>query len=179
MPRLEVLVGMIASGKSTYACLRADQGALVVCHDDLTQMLHARYRYEAELREYYRRMEEALVGVGLLAQRDVVIDRTHLTRESRARWINFLQHFNDVVSIVAVEFPRESINAHATRRFNADPRGRPFTEWHAVARHHAAQADAEPLLVEEGFAAILKVGDLSTHEPDERRPPECPVFRDA
>ena len=26
------------------------------------------------------------------------------------------------------------------------------------------------LLVEEGFAAILKVGDLSTHEPDERRP---------
>lgn len=155
--RLEVLVGMIASGKSTYARRRADEGAMVVCHDDLTEMLHARYRYEPENREFYRRIEEAVAYQALLDGKDVVIDRTHLTRESRRRWIEWIGCRVAIrdVSIVAVTFPIEPAYSHAMRRYNHDPRGRRFDEWLRVALHHEEQAMAEPLSADEGFAEII------------------------
>jgi adenylate kinase family enzyme len=152
MPKIELLIGMIGSGKSTYARRRARDGALVVCHDDLTAMLHAEYRYEQGLRESYRRMEEALVREAVLVGRDAVIDRTHLTRESRARWIGSVRNFmlpgevweNDPPRLIAITFPNRSPEEHARRRHTADARGRSYEEWLSVARHHAEQACAEP-----------------------------------
>jgi hypothetical protein len=167
MPTIEVLVGMIASGKTTYARNRADEGALVVSHDDLTEMLHARYRYEADLRECYRRMEEALAAEAIRAGRDVVIDRTHLTRESRKRWLDFaIRHAaatGELVGVVAVAFPIEPPLLHASRRFQADSRGRSLAEWFQVTAHHHAQALAEPLSADEGFAEIRHVITERSH----------------
>lgn len=154
MPTLEVLVGMIGSGKSTYARKRADEGALVICHDDLTAMLHVSYRYEQGLRECYRRMEEALASEVIRAGRDAVIDRTHLTRESRRRWIDWANNHDVGSCVIAVAFPIEFYGTHAVRRYNADSRGRDYTEWLKVAYHHAQQARDEPLSEAEGFAEI-------------------------
>ncbi len=157
-PHIELLVGMIASGKSTYARKRADEGALVVSHDDLTQMLHARYRYEQGLRDVYRRMEEALALHAIKAGRDVVIDRTHLTLESRKRWIELARRESPfTVPILAVVFPIESPLDHAGRRFETDPRGRSDEDWLRVAEHHYKQAQAEPISQWEGFDAILNI----------------------
>lgn len=157
-----LLVGMIASGKSTYARKRADEGALVVSHDNLTEMLHARYRYEQEKRELYRRMEEALVREALFRRHDVVIDRTHLTRESRERWVDFRRMYlvgydeecRPEIAIVAVRFPIYPPDVHARRRCEDDPRGRSFEEWLGVAEHHYEQATREPLSEDEGFDRI-------------------------
>lgn len=166
MPRIEVLVGMIASGKSTYARRRADEGAMVVCHDDLTEMLHGRYRYEQGLKALYRRAEEAIALEALLCGKDVVIDRTHLTRESRDRWAKFVRLNNTMVlfglgerpaTMVAVEFPRQIAYVHARRRYESDSRGRPFHEWLKVALHHQEQADREPLTDHEGFDEIVRI----------------------
>jgi hypothetical protein len=163
MPTIEVLCGMIGSGKSTYARRRAGEGALVVCHDDLTAMLHAAYRYEPGLRECYRRMEESLAWAALSAGRDVVVDRTHLTAESRRRWLSWASRYDSmntfdgrgpVTGVVAVAFPVETPGVHARRRFEADPRGRSHEEWYAVAQHHYAQWLAEPLSPDDGFAEI-------------------------
>jgi hypothetical protein len=161
--KVEVLIGMIASGKSTYARKRADEGALVISHDDLTEMLHARYRYEPGLRELYRDMEEVLAIRALMHSKDVVIDRTHLTKESRERWIRFVRdRVNSrfpsppsAVEIVAVVFPMESPGEHASRRFEADSRGRPFEEWLNVVVRHANQAYVEPIDDSEGFDRIV------------------------
>lgn len=159
--KLEILVGMIASGKSTYARKRADEGAIVVCHDDLTAMLHGRYRYEQGLRSAYREAEEAIASTFIAAGRDVVIDRTHLTRESRERWIKFARWgvFTDVYPIaptlIVVVFPNEGIDVHAGRRFDADPRGRSLEDWRGVAELHCAQALTEPLdWKSEGFDGV-------------------------
>jgi predicted kinase len=158
---LYVLVGMIASGKSAYALKRADEGALVISHDILTNMLHARYRYEPGLRQCYRRMEESLVGEAFDYERNVIADRTHLTRESRARWIEvgdrLRREWYDV-QVVAVTFPICAPEEHARRRVAADPRGRTAEEWLLVARHHAEQAAAEPLDIAEGFDGIIFEG---------------------
>jgi predicted kinase len=163
---LYVLVGMICSGKSTYARQRANPadgspGALVVCHDDLTQGLHGGvYRYEQGLRECYRGMEEDLAIRVMMAGRDVIIDRTHLTRESRQRWIRFAKSSSRALercSIIAVAFPICSPMTHAKRRFAVDPRGRPFEEWLQVARQHFDQTLTEPLTEDEGFDRIEKM----------------------
>jgi predicted kinase len=144
MPAIELLIGMIGSGKSTYALGRAKEGALIVCRDALTAMLHGEYRYEQGLRECYRQMEEAIVfGALSCVGRDAVIDRTHLTRESRSRWIGWARKWG--VPIIAITFPIWPAHVHATRRHHHDARGRTYLEWHRVAIHHAAQAAAEPL----------------------------------
>jgi predicted kinase len=158
MPTVEVLIGMIGSGKSTYARGRARDGALIISHDDLTAMLHAEYRYEPGLRECYRRMEESLAWAALTAGRDLVIDRTHLTRESRRRWVTWAPTYGPTAPVIAVLFPRFNAEWHARRRFRADPRGRTLDDWVKVARHHEEQADAEPLDWEaEGFSRRLVI----------------------
>jgi predicted kinase len=86
MLKLEVLIGMIGSGKSTYARSRAAEGAMIVCHDDLTEMLHGQYRYDPGLKRLYLGMMKDLAA-DVLNGLDVVIDRTHLTREARAVWV--------------------------------------------------------------------------------------------
>lgn len=156
MPTLEILIGMIASGKSTYALRRAKEGALVISHDALTAMLHAEYRYEQGKRELYRYMENLLARAALQDGHDVVIDRTHLTLESRQRWISFLSG-QDWYQIKAIVFPIESPEEHVRRRMASDPRGRPEYEWLQVARHHYAQAMAEPFSTDEGISSVLLV----------------------
>ena len=162
-PKLELLIGMIASGKSTYARSRAREGALVISHDDLTEMLHGEYRYEPGLRECYRTMEEGIAKTAILHGRDVVIDRTHLTRESRSRWVNFVRLFGksrwnvqppSPIKLVAIVFPITAPEEHAAWRFAHDHRGRSYEECLGVARHHHAQAMAEPIDVAEGFTSI-------------------------
>lgn len=142
-PSITLLVGMIASGKSTYARNRAERGALIISHDGLTEMLHGEYRYEQALRETYRAMEESLVELALHAGRDVVIDRTHLTRESRTRWTQVAKEMP--CPIRAVVFPVTMARIHAMRRWTHAARGRAFDEWFKVAIHHAKQWEAEPI----------------------------------
>lgn len=163
MPRLEVLVGMVGAGKSTYARKRADDGAIVVSHDSISEGVHGRYRYEQGLREFYRGVEEDIARRALAAGLDVVVDRTNLTAEARRRWASFGRSLrwdgHDGIEVVAVEFPREIAHVHARRRYEHDHRGRHFHEWLAVALHHERQAEAEPLADGEGFDAIIRVGE--------------------
>lgn len=152
---IDLLVGMIGSGKSGYARIRADVGAACVSHDVLTEMLHVAYRYEHGLRDMYREMEERIVAVAHEWGQDVVIDRTHLTVESRARWVEFARRRD--MQIRAVVFPVYGAEVHATRRYEADPRGRSYNEWLRVAKHHLDQIASEPISHEENFDQIVHV----------------------
>jgi adenylate kinase family enzyme len=163
--RLEVLIGMVGSGKSLYARKRAKQRVLCISHNDLSAMLHCEYRYEQGLRECYRRIEEDIAEAALDAGRDVILDHTHLTMESRKRWIEFAGHYDILVNfgrgpttkVIAVAFPIEPPEVHARRRFEADPRGRSYEEWYMVAQHHHEQWQANPLDLSEGFAEIIRM----------------------
>lgn len=165
-PHLEILVGMIASGKSTYALKRAKEGALVISHDALTEMLHAEYRYEGGLRNVYRQMEQGIAWAALCAGRDVVVDRTHLTRESRERWIKWARTFDSLQTfdgrghttpVDAIAFPVDSPLIHAMRRATSDDRGRSPETWLSVAQGHWRDMAKEPLSINEGFRAMKLV----------------------
>lgn len=157
---IEILVGMIASGKTTYARRRAKEGAVVISHDDLTEMLHQEYIYHQHLKPFYRDCMLALADAAASRNMDVVIDRTHLTRESRAVWADHAKRRG--LRAVAVVFPAGPAHVHAARRFDSDARGRSYLEWHGVAVHHAEQARSEPLdWLAEGFTDRIDIpGDL-------------------
>ena len=144
MAEIRLLIGMIGSGKTTYARAMADtHGDVIVSHDDLTEMLHGRYTYHQALKPMYLDMMKSLAMVAIGHGKNVIIDRTHLTRESRAFWVDVAKKAN--IYVVAVGFKVETPEVHAQRRFKFDPRGRPYDEWLNVAKHHAAQIEAEPL----------------------------------
>lgn len=115
------------------------------------------------LRDCYRQCEDSIAFHALSWGRDVVVDRTNLTREARRRWIDFARimsgHLRRDVILIAVAFPIATPGVHALRRFEADPRGRSYDEWSRVAEHHHAQDLAEPLSADEGFGEIVRMGD--------------------
>lgn len=155
---IEILIGMIGSGKTTYAKTRARQGALVLSHDDITQALHCEYRYEQSLKHVYLNMLTDMAKHAVRANRDLIIDRTNLTREARSHWLDFAWH--EKIPAIAVVFPIREPAIHATRRFQSDSRGRSYEDWLKVAEHHYAQAQAEPLnWVGEGFGRLKSFQD--------------------
>lgn len=152
-PTLEVLVGPVASGKSTYSDERAKTGAIIVNDDAIVTALHGGHYdfYQTSLKPLYKLIQTNAVLMGLTLRRDVVIDSTNLTRETRRRLVG-LAHAVDAVA-VAIMFPWQETSVHALRRTEDESRGYSFDEWcEIVERHRERFEDWSPA---EGFDAVL------------------------
>lgn len=162
-PILWVLVGLPGAGKTTFAFQLWKEnptGVIRVCLDDLIWMASF-YGYRRELEEYYRTVEEAAILRGLKDGRAVVVDRTNLTREIRARLIHLARTVPTPVRLRAVYFPITP--EEALRRRKEDPflplRER-FTgpvPWEEVIARMAEVL--EPPSYEEGFHEVWVVRD--------------------
>ena len=150
---IQVLVGTIASGKSTYCRRKAHEGWLTINDDDILNMLHAgEYPlYDEKLKPLYKSIEDSALHAAILCGKDVIIDRgVNIRRVSRMRWIA-IGHAVDV-RVEAVVFPFCSPKEHSERRMNSDPRGLTSEYWTMVAEKHISQY--EQPVIEEGFDAI-------------------------
>lgn len=151
---VEILIGTIASGKSTYCKHRASQGVIIINDDAIVTAVHGgNYSlYEAELKPLYKAVELAIFSSAALLKRDVIIDRgLSLTSQSRKRWIGLAKSFDQ--SIIARVFNFATPHEHATRRFNADDRGLTFIEWLEVATR--LDRIYEPITYAEGVDLIV------------------------
>lgn len=155
--RILVLVGTIASGKSTFTRRRAMSGNYLVVNDDaIVQAVHGGdYRlYDKKLKPLYKGVENQIAVTAIGLGYSVVVDRgVNLSIDSRRRWIG-LGHSLDV-PVEAVVFPFESAEAHAKRRAEKDGRGHGGAYWFEVARSHIGRY--EPPTLAEGFRAISEV----------------------
>jgi predicted kinase len=152
-PGLEVLVGMVGSGKSTYARRRAARGAAVVCHDDLMRVVKPGVEYDSSLKDTFHLMEEYVIRAALSGGCRVVIDRTNLTWASRSRWTDLADTLS--VPCVAIRFPAVDADEHARRRFEDDPQGRDLAYWVNVAENHERQAARAPFRTTEKFTKVV------------------------
>lgn len=148
---IELLVGMVGSGKSTYARKRAEEGWFIVCHDDIVRMVHGRNYYWSNFSPIYRAIEESAVRSAHGYCLDVVVDRTSLRRHERERWIKIAKDLEDKID--AVVFPFEHHEIHAQRRFDDDPRGSSLEAWTSVTRTHGMNASVPD--ESEGFRKIV------------------------
>lgn len=153
MRKIHVLVGMIASGKSTY-CANAALNRQIIMNDDaIVNMLHAdNYRlYDKYLKILYKAIENTVVSYGLCMMRTVVIDRgLNVSKHGRQRWLALAKSYD--VPCEAIIFPKTTPDVHADRRFKKDPRGHPIGYWLNVANEHN-KLYSEPT-IDEGFDKI-------------------------
>ena len=156
--RVEILVGMIASGKSTFCQKRAAEGAIIINDDAIVTAVHGGdyTLYDEKLKPLYKSTANNMIHMSLALNRHVVIDRTGMTRGQRRRPIALAKSFD--AQAVIVKFPIESPEIHAERRFSYDPRGHTYQRWLEVAEYHAGIYE-EPC-EDEGYDMIIHIDNL-------------------
>ena len=134
--KIEILVGPIASGKSTYCKIAAKQGAVIVNDDAIVTLIHADdyTLYDKSLKPLYKVTENAILQTALTMGRKVIVDRPNHSIRMRRRYIG-LAHSLDAEATI-VMFKRESPAVHAKRRVNSDARGHDLAYWTMVAESH-------------------------------------------
>jgi predicted kinase len=155
--KLQVLVGMIASGKSTYCRSAARQGIICVNDDAIVNMLHADdyTLYDTDLKVLYKSVENHVIGTGLAMGRSVIVDRgLNVSLAGRRRWLALAQSFD--VPCEAIVFKNNGPEEHARRRTLSDGRGHTWEYWLRVAELHDSLY--VPPTKEEGFDAIYDIG---------------------
>lgn len=152
-PTMTVLVGMIASGKSTYARAQAKQGAVIVSDDALASGLFGSYAPNREL-ALQRRIQESIAATALRLGKCVVVDSARsLSRRERKRWLLLAERTG--AECAAAVFPLADPQEHAARRAAHDSRGVTLRQWQRIAKYHAMIYD--PVEMAEGFARVYSV----------------------
>lgn len=154
--KLQVLVGMIASGKSTYARSAAKKGVICMNDDAIVNMLHADdyTLYNKELKVLYKSIENHVIGTGLAMNKIVLVDRgLNVSINGRRRWLALANSFDVICEAIVLQ--NEGPEVHARRRFETDSRGHPYAYWERVAKIHDSLW-AKPT-VEEGFSAVHEI----------------------
>lgn len=154
---LEILVGKIASGKSTYCKAMAMSGALIVNDDSLVNSIHAgaNYLYKPELKPLYKQLDSVIIHFGLNGNYQVIIDRPNLNPKTRRRYIEIAHSLDKKVRCILFPFLDKKI--HIDRRMNEN-RGYSRESWEKVYDRQLSEY-VEPSL-DEGFCEIIKYEDL-------------------
>lgn len=163
--KIQILCGMIGSGKSSYAKNAAATGALIYNDDELVNMFHGGdyTLYDKELKVLYKSVEHNILGVALALQKTIIIDRgLNVSAKGRRRWISIAKSLD--YPCEAIVFKNEGPEVHAHRRTHHNDRGHSYEYWLEVAQHHN-DICCEPTL-EEGFD---KVYHISFEEIKQRR----------
>ena len=134
--RLELLVGPIASGKSTYCRTAAKEGAIIVNDDAIVIAVHGGdyFLYQKSLKPLYKSIENCIVGTALAMGKVVIVDRPNHSISMRRRYIGLGKSFDAIVRVVM--FERHDPKVHRKRRFDGDSRGTSLESWIKIAQHH-------------------------------------------
>jgi len=152
-PKIQVLVGMIASGKSTYCKNAAKEGAVIVNDDSIVNLVHADdyTLYDKKLKILYKSIENHVIALGIALGKLVVVDRgLNVSTHGRRRWIALAHSFD--VPCEAVSFLNEGPEIHAQRRVKGDGRGHGYDYWLRTAKAH--NSDYKMPSLDEGFGAV-------------------------
>lgn len=151
--KIQVLCGMIASGKSTYARQAAKKGVICLNDDAIVNMLHADdyTLYDPALKILYKSVENHVIGTVLSMQKIVMVDRgLNVSIRGRKRWIALANSFDVPVEVIV--FDNEGPDVHAKRRTQSDSRGHDFAYWKMVATRH--NSDYQEPTLDEGFDVV-------------------------
>jgi len=154
--KIQVLVGMIASGKSTYAKNAARRGVLCVNDDAIVNMLHADdyTLYNTKLKPLYKSLENQVIGTVLSMGKTVLVDRgLNVSVAGRQRWLALAQSFD--VECEAIVFSNDGPKTHAERRTASDARGHDYDYWFRVANIHNDIYVAPT--IQEGFGKVHQI----------------------
>jgi len=124
-----LLVGNIASGKSTLTRKYAAKGYLVINDDALVSAIHGGddEAYDKKLKPLYKAVEECIISHAAALERSIVIDRPNMSISNRRRYIGMAQSRD--MSVRVIVMPMQDVLTHAKRRHHTDCRGLTLTAW--------------------------------------------------
>lgn len=155
-PIVQILCGMIASGKSSYAKKKAQEGFIIINDDEIVNLVHADQHnlYNKELKILYKSIENHILATSLALNKNVIIDKgTNISIESRKRFLGISKSLGAYCE--AVVFQNEKPEVHAERRFIHDNRGISKEKWLEIANYHNQNWELPSL--KEGFDIITYV----------------------
>jgi predicted kinase len=162
---LEILVGPIASGKSTYTKDRVNARYLVVNDDAIVNAIHGgNYKlYDKKLKTLYKNIENQIITAAASHNYNVIIDRPNHSVSMRRRYIGLAKSFDMQVHVIL--FGRSEPITHAYRRYREDSRGHTLEYWHQVAKSHEDKYQT-PDMEKEGFDRLFfyNYEDNATYE---------------
>ena len=136
-PKIYILVGHIASGKSTYCRNAAKVGQIIINDDSIVNLLHAdNYTlYDKNLKILYKSVENTILSTSLCLGKSIIIDcGLNVSIKGRQRWLALAKSYD--VECSAIVLPRSTPEVHAARRTQSDARGHDYVYWLDVAKHH-------------------------------------------
>ena len=151
---IELLIGPIASGKSTYAKTKARFGDIVINDDDIVNAVHANEYdlYSKPLKNLYKSIEHTIFMYAISLRKNVIIDKPNHRRDTRVRWVQLAKAYDCDISYIL--FKHEDYKIHAKRRYESDSRGYTLKYWEDVAKHH--QDLFQGIVEEEGYTRLVK-----------------------
>lgn len=128
MPKCTILVGVPASGKSTWRVTRLGGFGIELSTDDIIERLADRWGFTYnEIFKDTISFAEKVMKRDLIAAAerdvDIIIDRTNLTAKSRRKWIEMLKLYQ--YDIEAVVFPMPGTAKLSTEEWNRRLDSRP------------------------------------------------------
>lgn len=152
MPTMNLMVGNIGTGKSLIARKLMIDGAKVVNMDTIQRMFSGGDygRYDKHAKPLYHATESAAIETALQLGLDVVIDRTNMDQERRARFIEMASDHNAYV--IAYDFGAG--DEQALNRRLVSPRKVPQVTWRGVFDY--MQSSYEEPSLDEGISEIIK-----------------------
>jgi len=134
-----LLMGNIGTGKSILAHKLAMNGAIIISMDQLQSAMHGGYdHYDQSLKKVYNVIEDTMILESLHKGKDIVIDRTLMTRKTRERFISLMN--GHVEKIVCYNFGKGT-EASLNRRLK-NPRGKSAYIWKMVHGRMTKQYEA-------------------------------------
>jgi predicted kinase len=152
-PKIYILVGCIASGKSTYCKNAAKSGQIIINDDSIVNLLHADdyTLYDKNLKILYKSIELNILSMGLCLGKSIVIDRgLNVSIKGRQRYLALAKSYD--VECHAIIVPMDTPQVHARRRADHDGRGHDYDYWLDVAKAHYYSYDTPS--IDEGFDKI-------------------------
>lgn len=155
--KLEVLVGNIASGKSSY-CYNHAPDCYVISRDAIRKaFVQDFYTYTPRTELQVGIMVEAMLKAALILKLDhVIVDETNMTVHSRAWILKLAKRFN--VECTAVLFKDRGIKDHVSARV-ASPHGcnAEHTEELWISVYNKFKSRYQEPSKEEGFTSITTI----------------------
>jgi len=140
---LYILIGTIASGKSSWASKQVehDPNAVIVNKDAIRTMLKSSYIFDPLYEDLVREIGYLAVCEALFNKWDVVVDDTNLTKAHRKKFIDTIQsRIKNLPEITYVYFT-ECVG-NVDRRMASDSRGYSRTKWSRINEKMLASFEA-------------------------------------
>lgn len=151
---ITLIIGPIASGKSTLCKKWANDGKIIINDDSIVNAMHAGIYglYQEKCKPIYKSIENHILCMSIAMGLDVIIDRPCHTKASRMRYTMLAKSLDTPVWAICTK--RELPEVHARRRASCNDRGHNYNYWLKVAKAHEEVYEAPTM--DEGYEYILE-----------------------